>query len=93
MSRPGALTAGLNWYRANLHPARQLEPRPTLPPVAAPTLAMWSDGDPFLNEEPMLRSAEHVSGPWRYERVDGASHWLQLDAPERVNALLVDFLA
>ena len=40
----------------------------------------------------MLRSAEQVTGPWRYERVEGASHWMQLDEPERVNALLVDFL-
>jgi pimeloyl-ACP methyl ester carboxylesterase len=93
LSRPGALTAGLSWYRANLHPARQLEPRPALPPVAAPTLGIWSTGDAYLNEEPMVRSAEHVAGPWRYERVEGAGHWMQLDAPERVNALLVQFLA
>jgi pimeloyl-ACP methyl ester carboxylesterase len=93
LSRPGALTAALGWYRANLHPARQLEPRPALPPIAAPTLGIWSTGDDYLTEEPMLRSADHVTGPWRYERVEGASHWLQLDAPERVNELLVDFLA
>ncbi len=40
----------------------------------------------------MLRSAEQVTGPWRYERVEDASHWMQLDQPERVNALLFDFL-
>ena len=32
-----------------------------------------------------------TSRPWRYERIEGASHWLQLDEPERVNALLLDF--
>jgi pimeloyl-ACP methyl ester carboxylesterase len=93
LARPGALTAGLNWYRANLHPARELEPRPPIPPVAAPTLGLWSSGDHYLNEAPMVRSAEYVTGPWRYERIEGASHWMQLDAPERVNALLVEFLA
>ena len=41
----------------------------------------------------MRRSGEHVNGRWRYERIDGAGHWMQLDAPERVNALLLDFLA
>jgi pimeloyl-ACP methyl ester carboxylesterase len=92
LGRPGALTAGLNWYRANLHPARELEPRPPIPPVAAPTLGVWSTGDSYLREEPMLRSAEHVTGPWRYERLEGAGHWMQLDATERLNALLVDFL-
>jgi pimeloyl-ACP methyl ester carboxylesterase len=40
----------------------------------------------------MTGSAEQVTGPWRYERIDGASHWMQLDATERVNALLVEFL-
>jgi pimeloyl-ACP methyl ester carboxylesterase len=40
----------------------------------------------------MLDSAAHVTGPWRYERIDGASHWMQLDEPERVNALLLEFL-
>jgi pimeloyl-ACP methyl ester carboxylesterase len=33
-----------------------------------------------------------VAGPFRYERVEGASHWMQLDQPERVNELLLDFL-
>jgi pimeloyl-ACP methyl ester carboxylesterase len=41
----------------------------------------------------MLASAEHVTGPWRYERIEDASHWMQLDAPERVNELLLEFLA
>ena len=40
----------------------------------------------------MKGSGEHVDGSWRYERIDGAGHWMQLDAPERVNALLLDFL-
>ena len=33
-----------------------------------------------------------MTGPWRYERVEGAGHWMQLDAPDTVNALLLDFL-
>ncbi len=39
-----------------------------------------------------LRRARRTAR-WRYERIDGAGHWMQLDAPERVNALLLDFLA
>jgi pimeloyl-ACP methyl ester carboxylesterase len=92
LSRPGALTAGLNWYRANAHPRRELEARPPFPAVAAPTLGLWSSGDNYLTEDRMLLSAEHVTGPWRYERIENASHWLQLDAPERVNELLLEFL-
>jgi pimeloyl-ACP methyl ester carboxylesterase len=92
LSRPGALTAGLGWYRANLHPGRQLEPRPQLPPVRAPTLGIWSSGDNYLNEQPMLDSADQVDATFRYERIEGASHWMQLDATDRVNALLLEFL-
>lgn len=92
LSRPGALTAGLNWYRANLAPERALDPGPLLPPVQAPTLGVWSSGDHYLTEDGMLRSAEYVTGDWRYERVEGASHWLQLDAPARVDELLLEFL-
>lgn len=63
-----------------------------LPPVAAPTLGLWSSGDRYLTEDPMVRSADYVTGPWRYARIEGASHWMQLDAPQRVNDLLLEFL-
>ena len=92
LARAGALTAGLNWYRANIPPRRELAPRRPFPPVAAPTMGVWSSGDDYLLEAQMTASGEHVTGGWRYERVEGASHWMQLDRPERVNALLLDFL-
>lgn len=56
-------------------------------------MGVWSSGDEYIVEERMTRSREHVSGTWRYERIEGASHWMQLDAPDRINALLLDFLA
>lgn len=93
LERPGALTAALNWYRANQHPSRELETRPQVPAVAAPTLGLWSDGDRYLTEEAMQRSEQFVTGPWRYERVERASHWMQLDQPELVNRLLLAHLA
>jgi pimeloyl-ACP methyl ester carboxylesterase len=92
LSRPGALTAALNWYRANVAPHLELRGGPAVPAVAAPTLGIWSSGDNYLTEDRMLRSAGHVTGPWRYERIEGASHWLQLDRPAQVNELLLDFL-
>ena len=92
LSQPGAFTAGLNWYRANLHPRREFDAR-VVPPVSADTLGIWSTGDAFLLEEQMVRSQELVLGTWRYERIEGASHWMQLDAPDRVNELLLGFLS
>ncbi len=88
----GSLTPALNWYRANVPPASLVGPRLDLPPVQAPTMGIWSDGDRFLTEAQMTASADYVQGPWRYERLDGPGHWLQLEAPEAVSRLLTDFL-
>jgi pimeloyl-ACP methyl ester carboxylesterase len=89
----GSLTPGLNWYRANVPPESWVAPPPRLPPVQAPVMGIWSTGDIALTETQMTDSAENVAGPWRYERLDGPGHWMQLEAPGEVNALLLDFLS
>lgn len=91
LSRPGALTASLNWYRANLAP-RMPGRRPQFPPVTVPTLGIWSDGDRYLDGARMRASGDLVKGPWRYEEIAGAGHWIPLDAPETLNGLLLDWL-
>jgi pimeloyl-ACP methyl ester carboxylesterase len=56
-------------------------------------MGIWSTGDMALTEQSMTGSAAFVDdGRWRYERVEGAGHWMQLEAPDRVNELLLDFL-
>jgi pimeloyl-ACP methyl ester carboxylesterase len=92
LSEPGALTASLGIYRAILPQESQVSPPLELPPVTAPAMGVWSSGDLALTEESMTLSAKFVAGPWRYERVADAGHWLQLDAPDTVDALLLDFL-
>jgi pimeloyl-ACP methyl ester carboxylesterase len=92
LEEPAALTAALNWYRANLKAERLLGPPPPLPRVQAPTLGIWSTGDLYLTEEDMLRSAAGVSGPWQYRRLEGCGHWIPLDAPDELNGALLAFL-
>ena len=92
LEQNGSLTPGLNWYRANVPASSYVEPQMELPPVAAPTLGVWSSGDFALTEGQMPRSKDKVTGPWRYERLAGPGHWMQLEAPDEVNRLLVDFL-
>src|SRR5262249_56087522 len=92
VKRPGALTAALNWYRANVAPEMAVPERWALPDVAAPTLGIWSSGDAYLTETQMILSYQSVSGPWSYERLEGVSHWMQLDQPQRVNELILQFL-
>jgi pimeloyl-ACP methyl ester carboxylesterase len=88
----GSLTPSLNWYRANVPPETWVDPPPQLPPVQAPTMGVWSTGDFALTEIQMTDSAHNMADPWRYERFDGPGHWMHLEAPEQVNALLLDFL-
>jgi pimeloyl-ACP methyl ester carboxylesterase len=88
LERPGRLRAAISYYRANLHLIL-----PTIfPSVPMPVMGVYSSGDNFLCEQQMRATEKYVSGPWRYEQVDGANHWLQLDAPGPVNDLLLDFL-
>jgi pimeloyl-ACP methyl ester carboxylesterase len=68
------------------------EPQPSLPPVRAPVLGIWSEGDHYLDGERMRRSAAWVAGPWRYAQITGASHWIPRDAPAQLNDLLLDWL-
>ena len=88
LARSGRLTAGINWYRANF--SRLL--LDDFANVKVPVFGIWSSGDIFLSEQQMLKSAAHVDAPWRYERIDSAGHWIPLDAPERLNRLLLEYL-
>jgi len=94
LARPGALTAGLNWYRANVRPQMPPAAAPSSPPskVNCPVLGIWSDLDPFLTELQIAKSSERVAGPWRYEKIAGAGHWMMVDKPDEVTRLLLGFL-
>ena len=89
LSPPGRLRAGLSWYRANVF--QVLTGRYGKTPL--PVLGLWSDGDFALAESQMRNSHRHVTGAWRYRRIDNASHWLQLDRADEINALLLDWFA
>lgn len=92
LSEPDALTAGLNLYRANLSPESLVEPPTAIPAITAPAMGVRSSGDLALTEGAMTGTAKQVAGPWRYERVDSAGHWMQLDSPDTVNTLPLDYL-
>ncbi|HET7876784.1 MAG TPA: alpha/beta hydrolase [Methylomirabilota bacterium] len=89
-SRPGALTGAINWYRASFR--RGLPPVRELPKIAAPTLIVWGDRDHFLGADLIRGMRGHFSGRFHLARLRGVSHWVQQEAPGRVNELLVRFL-
>ena len=82
LSRPGRLTAAINIYRANLG---LILPKDR-PKVAVPTMGVWGEGDVALAERQMVASANYVTAPWRYERVERGTHWLQLEAPDKTTS-------
>jgi pimeloyl-ACP methyl ester carboxylesterase len=88
MARPGRLTAGLNWYRANLVTAftrRWARCR-------VPTLGVWGSEDRYLAEDQMRDSALVMDAAWRYRRLDGAGHWLPLERPREVADLILEWI-
>jgi pimeloyl-ACP methyl ester carboxylesterase len=89
-SQPGALTGMINYYRAALRrsPGKALA---QMKPIEAQTLVIWGMRDRHLGSELAEPASEWVPNV-RVERIPEATHWVQHDAPERVNELLVEFL-
>lgn len=87
LARPGRLTAALNWYRGNF----RLFLSVAFPNVQVPVMGLFSTEDPALTEEQMTGSAKHVRTEWRYVRMRGVGHWLQVERPDDTTALLLDW--
>lgn len=87
--REGARTAMVNYYRAL---ARH---RDTLPMgdfrVEVPTLMVWGEEDVAIHIKCTEGTEDWVSD-LTLERLPGVSHWVQQDAPEKVNAILQQWL-
>ena len=88
-SKP-ALGAALNWYRANIGD-RNLQ-GPALGPVEVPTMFTWSDGDTALCIDGALLTEEYVSGPYRFEVLEGVNHWIPDLAAEAMSTVLLEHL-
>ena len=88
LGEPGALTAGLNWYRAT-HPTLMRG----VPPVSVPTLFVWSTLDPAVSREAAEGCARYVTGPFRYEVFEGVDHWIPELEADALSGLLLDHLA
>jgi len=86
--QPGALTAMLNWYRAN--PFRRVTAGPW-PVLEIPTLMIWGVHDRALGRK-MTERTDALVRDFTVHYLE-ASHWVQQDAPEEVNAILRDWLA
>ena len=93
--QPGALTGALNYYRANIlgrlfaskRAATGNESR-----IRVPTLFIFAEQD-FAILPSMIRGTEkYIDGYYRELRIPDSGHWVQNEAPEEVNAALLEFL-
>ena len=86
-SKPGALTAMLNWYRALLVKDIPLhaEPRP-----AVPVRIIWGVDDIYAVPELAGESAK-LCDDAKILYIEKATHWVAHDEPERVNRALLEF--
>jgi pimeloyl-ACP methyl ester carboxylesterase len=90
-TRPGALTGGLNYYRANRTGASAPPPAFRPGPIDVPTLVIWGMGDTALLPG-NLDGLDQVVRKLTVERVTDADHWIVHQQPTRVNASIRAFL-
>jgi pimeloyl-ACP methyl ester carboxylesterase len=90
--KEGALTSGLNYYRANIRAELKAGQRKNRK-VQAPTLMIWGEGDKALGKELVEGTEKYIEGPFTLKWITNSSHWIQNDFPEAVNTLMLDFLA
>lgn len=86
---PGAMTAMVNYYRANF--AGLSNGAAPSPMIEVPTLMIWGEEDTALGLELTEGYGPYVAD-FTLERLPGVSHWVQQEAPEAVNARLLAWL-
>ena len=81
----------LNYYRALVRGGRKTGSE-ELPVIEIPTLMLWGLEDVALCKETTDGTEQYVTD-LTLLFLPGASHWVQQDAPETVNAMLLAWLA
>jgi len=91
-SEPGALSSGLNYYRANIL-KRLFGKTPAGEKIKVPTLFIYGEKDAAILPETVAGIAEIIDAPFSEIRIPDAAHWVQQEAAEIVNDSLREFLA
>lgn len=88
-SRPGVLTATINYYRATL---RKLTAFSSSAPLPMPVLLIWGEQDKALGKELSLNTGAYCAN-LKVIYDPGSGHFIQHDNPELVNKSLMDFFS
>jgi epoxide hydrolase 4 len=96
LKEPGALSAAINYYRANLGSFLRRRPRAEgfnkQERVRVPTLFLFGERDFAIIPETVEGVADYVNAPYTEVRLAKSNHWVQQEYPAEVNAALVSFL-
>ena len=87
LGNKAAMEAALAWYRA------RGAIRAPLGPIRVPTLYIWGDADDTVGRIAAEGTADFVAAPYRFEALPGVGHFAADQAPDRVNALLLQHVA
>jgi pimeloyl-ACP methyl ester carboxylesterase len=87
---PGAMTAMIDYYRANADLLGRFKGGVSM--IDVPTLMVWGEDDAAIGIE-ATQGYEPYVRDLTLERLPGVSHWVQQEAPERVNAILRAWLS
>ncbi len=96
-SQPGALTGGLNYYRAaQVGPPSETSgpmPTPALPSakIAVPTLVIWGEKDTALLTGNLNGLDEYVA-ELTVRRIPEGTHWVIHEQPQVVNRFIREFI-
>ncbi len=97
LREPGALTAALNYYRANLGSRLRLawerKPYTSEELIRVPVLFIYGERDMAIIPETVRGVGEYVDAPYKEVRLARSGHWVQQESPAEVNAALLSFLA
>jgi len=90
---PGALTAMINYYRGLVRGGGARRQRSLgFPRTDIPTLMVWGEQDTALGVE-LTYGTEAWVPNLTLKYLPHASHWVQQDAPDDVNAIVAEWLA
>ena len=97
LEKPGALTAAVNYYRANV--GRVIRRSSSAEGAKAgqdnrirvPTLFIFGEQDSAILPQTVKGIARFINAPYSELRIPDCSHWVQNEAPEEVNSALLKF--
>jgi len=92
--KPGALTGGMNYYRAMMRNPRALSMMRSaaVPRIKSPTLLIWAEDDRALGKELTFGLEPYFENGITVKYIPDCSHWVQQEQPDVVNDMLGEFL-